>query len=131
GDPALSLGRVDHGNSDAVLHRPQGIEILQFRNDVGLASLRHPAKADERRISNRLRDVIVDPPAETIRFGRRHDSLPPETFTYKNDPAPSPDRNRLDPPLAPAERAPRGTVAVRRDAATRSASKLRLDPRSY
>ena len=34
-DPALALGRADHGGGDAVLHAAQGVEELEFGEDAG------------------------------------------------------------------------------------------------
>ena len=61
-DLPVGLGRVDHRHADAVLDRPERIEVLQLGDHVGLTALGHPPQADQRRVADRLRDVVVDPP---------------------------------------------------------------------
>ena len=64
------LGGVDHRHADAVLDRPERVEVLELGDDLGLAARRHPAEPDQRRVADRLGDVVVDPPADPL--GCRH-----------------------------------------------------------
>src|SRR5262249_36539172 len=60
------LGGLDHGDADAVLDRPKRIEVLQLGDDRGPGVADHAAQAHQRRVADRLRDVIVNPTAERL-----------------------------------------------------------------
>jgi len=58
--PALQ-GIVDHGEADAVLDARERVEELELEQYLGLRPVggRRPVQADERRVADRLRDVVV------------------------------------------------------------------------
>ena len=58
-EPAITLGGLDHRESDAVLHRAAGIEELRLRVHRRADALRHPLQADERRPADGLEDIGV------------------------------------------------------------------------
>src|SRR5581483_861731 len=66
-DLSLALGGVDHGDADAVLHRPQRVEAFHFGDHGAFRVADHALQADERRVADRLRDVVVDLAAELLR----------------------------------------------------------------
>ena len=82
--PGLFAG-VDHRHADAILHRPERVEVLQLGDHLGVTPARDASQPDQRRIADRLRDVIIDTPTTRTRFSRRHDSLPP--YPDHRDPA--------------------------------------------
>ena len=63
-DLAGLLGGVDHGHADAVLDRPQRIEVLQLGDDRRLGVAVSPLHAHERRMADALGDVVVNSAAE-------------------------------------------------------------------
>src|SRR5262249_1759188 len=72
--PAVALGRRDHGHADPVLDRPQGVEVLQLAHDGGLRVPHHPAQPNQRRLAHALGDVVVNLAAEGCRV--RHARYP-------------------------------------------------------
>src|SRR5262249_46555947 len=63
-DLAVALAGVDHRDADAVLYRPQRVEILQLGDDGGPGVAHHAAEPDQRRRADCLGDVVVDAAAE-------------------------------------------------------------------
>ena len=54
------LGRVDHGDPDAVLHAVRRVEEFQLGDDVGDGAFGDPAQPDQRRVPDQLCDVLGD-----------------------------------------------------------------------
>ena len=63
-DLAVALAGVDHGHADAVLDRPERIEVLQLGDDGRLGVADHAAQPDQRRVADGLGDVVVNAAAE-------------------------------------------------------------------
>ena len=59
-DPALLLGRLDHGHADAVLDRAAGVEPLELAEDLGAALGREPAEFDHRGAADVVGNVDRD-----------------------------------------------------------------------
>ena len=53
------LGGLDDRETDAVLHGAPWVEHLGLRVDRRSRAVGHPAQADERRLADRLEDVVV------------------------------------------------------------------------
>ena len=51
-DLAVALGGVDHGHADAVLDRPERVEVLQLGDDGRLGVADDAAQADQRRVAD-------------------------------------------------------------------------------
>jgi hypothetical protein len=51
-DQARLLGRVDHGDPDAVLHAVRRVEEFELGDDVGDGAFGHAAQPDQRRVSD-------------------------------------------------------------------------------
>ncbi len=77
--PAL-LGRLDHAQRDAVLHRPAGVEVLDLGQDGRLDTCRDVAQPHQRGVADKTDHRIVelhrvlrdlrDGPAQSMRTGR-------------------------------------------------------------
>ena len=52
GDLAVALAGVDHGDADAVLDRPERIEVLHLGDNGRLGVADHAAQPDERRVAD-------------------------------------------------------------------------------
>ena len=61
---AVAHRGVDHREPDAILHAAAGIEVLDLREHRARAIARHLAQPDERRVADRLKDVVVE--ADTL-----------------------------------------------------------------
>ena len=68
-DLAVALGGVDHGHADAVLDRPERVEVLQLGDHGRLGVADHAAQADQRRVADGLGDVVVNPAAKGLGHG--------------------------------------------------------------
>ena len=66
-DLAVAFGGIDHGHADAVLHRPQRIEAFRLGDNRGLAIVHHAPQPDQRRMTDRLGDVVVNLAAKGLR----------------------------------------------------------------
>ena len=62
-EQAVTLGRLDHGQADAVLHRAAGVEQLELRQDERLALLRaqiarDAAEPNQGRVAHQIEDRL-------------------------------------------------------------------------
>ena len=60
GQIAGLLGGVDDRDAETVLDARTGVEELELGVDVGTGAVRHTVELDERSLSERTRDVVVD-----------------------------------------------------------------------
>src|SRR5436190_3708273 len=67
-DLARLLRLVDHRDRDAILHRRERVERLELRQYLGRVLRADSANAHERRVSDELRDVVVDPFRHLLSF---------------------------------------------------------------
>src|SRR5205085_2221127 len=65
-DLAGLLASRDHRLADAVLDRPERVEVFELADDRRLAALRHPPQFHERRGANALGDVVIDATAKVL-----------------------------------------------------------------
>jgi hypothetical protein len=73
--PALLDRIVDHGGADAVLDRVIRVVALVLHHDAPGQSFADSVEPDERRVADRLRDVLVDFPVRHAGLGgERNDS---------------------------------------------------------
>jgi hypothetical protein len=54
------LGGLDHGQGDAVLHRPTGVLPLELDEDAGARIGAQRADIDERRVPDQIEDALDD-----------------------------------------------------------------------
>jgi hypothetical protein len=57
----FALAGLDHRHPDAVLDRPQRVEVLQLGDDGRLTPLGDATQLDQRGAADRLGHVVVDP----------------------------------------------------------------------
>lgn len=57
---AALLGGLDHAQRDAVLHRPAGVEVLDFGQDRRLNACRHIAQPHQRGVADKTDHRIVE-----------------------------------------------------------------------
>ena len=56
----LCLGRLDHAQGDAVLHRPAGVEVLDLRQDGGLDALGDAVELHQRGVADEADHRVVE-----------------------------------------------------------------------